>query len=604
MPLADDVQASQAIPADAGAAPAPAHAISFDERLQAAARRTPVTWALVAANVAMFAAMAIAHGRLFHFTSHALLTWGGGFAPRVFSGQWWRAGSYIFLHSDLAHLAGNLFFLLLIAPLVERLLGPVRFGLVYTFAGLGGGLLAMGSMPQGVVVGASAAVAGVYGALLGCCLRGPRSIPRRMVAQRAGLLLLYMAVSLLCEWLDVARQPVAHLGGFVFGLAAGLLCGHKLQPRAARWKLWRLAVVGAVCAGLISLTAWGVRDCTAKARTFYAQYALAKDREREVLGRFDDALRRWKQGQITSVEWKLLLEKTLVPALQEARSSSPGLKLTGDLAKLEKHPLSMQDYWSDQRAARGKPRAHDDRPLTIEEYGQAYSLLLKVRVDTWRALADDLPGNHVLVLRALLDERELELLCVALDDEVNEDNPLFRWFELRRTGRRPVEKEEAEPDGGILKNRGFENGLEGWTVVTIGPHPRFEFDTEVKREGRQALRVTAFQPTDTGYAQEVMLKPGHWYRFSGWVRTEGLDPRGAPVYGTFHVHARAVNDIIKKGPNFGGDTEWTNVSLTFQARGDGLTRICVFFVGFGQGTGKAWFDDLKLVELSDPKNGR
>jgi hypothetical protein len=42
------------------------------------------------------------------------------------------------------------------------------------------------------------------------------------------------------------------------------------------------------------------------------------------------------------------------------------------------------------------------------------------------------------------------------------------------------------------------------------------------------------------------------------------------------------------------------VWLTFQARGDGLTRIVLFFVGFGQGTGTAWFDDLRLVEVSQP----
>ncbi len=598
-PLVDNAQASQDISAKAAAAPAPARAISFDERLRSATRRTPVTWVLVATNVALFAAMAVIHGRLFHFTPHVLLTWGGGLAPRVFGEQWWRAGSHMFVHGNLAHLTSNLFFLLLIAPLVERLLGPSRFALVYLFAGLGGGLLAMGTMPQEVVVGASAAISGVYGALLGCCLRGPRSIPWRVIAQRAGLLLLFTVVSLLCEWLDVARQPAAHLGGFVFGLVAGLLCGHKLQPRAARWRLWRLAVVAAVFVALISLTAWGVHGCTAKARTYYAQYAPAKDRERELLGRFDDALLRWERGKITSAEWKQLLEKTLIPAMQDARSSG-GLKFP-DLADLEKHTLSMQDYWKDLRSTRGEPKAHDEKPLTIDEYGKAYSVLWKVRVDTWRALADDLPGNHALMLRALLDEHELQLLCAALDDEVNEDNPLFRWFELRRTGQRPLAKEAEEADQGLIKNQGFENGLEGWQVFNIGPRAGFEFDTDVAREGRQSLRVTVAHPTDTGCYQEIMLKLGHWYRLTGWVRTRGLDPHGAPVSGTFHVHARATNDFIVKGPNHGGDTEWTKVSLTFQARGDGLTRIVVYFVGFGAGTGTAWFDDLKLVELSEPK---
>jgi rhomboid protease GluP len=593
--LADEAQVSQVLAAEA----APDLVISYDEQLRLATRRTPVTWMLVAANVAAFAVMAISHGRLFHINPHVLLTWGGGIAPRVFGDQWWRAATYMFVHGDLAHLAGNLLFLLLIAPLVERLLGPWRFALAYLFAGLGGGLLAMGTMPQGVLVGASAAIAGVYGALLGCSLRGPRSIPWRMIAQRAGLLLLFTAVSLLCEWLDVARQPVAHLGGSVFGVAAGLLGGHRLQPRAARRRWWGLAVVVAVCVGLIGLTAWGVYRCTTKARSYYARYAPAKDRERELLGRFQDALHRWERGEITGAEWKQLLEKTLVPALQEARSSC-GLKFTGDLADLEKQPLSMQDYWKDLRATRGEPKSHDEKPLTIEEYGKAYSLLWKVRVDTWRALADDLPGNHALMLRAILDEHELNLLCLALDDEVNEDNLLFRWFELKRTGHHSGPKAAEEADQGLIKNRGFEDGLEGWSRNNDDPHIRIEFDTDIVREGRQALRVTAPHPADIGLYQEVLLKPGRWYRFSGWVRTRGLDPHGSSVYGTFHIHARAINDFIAKGPNHGSDTEWTKVSLTFQARGDGLTRICLFVVGFGRGTGTAWFDDLKVVEVSGP----
>jgi rhomboid protease GluP len=577
--------------------PAPVRAISFDERLRSATRRTPVTWALVAASVAWFAAMAVVHGRLFDFPPHVLLTWGGGLAPRVFGDQWWRAGSQMFVHVNLAHLAGNMFFLLLIAPLVERLLGPVRFALVYLFAGLGGGLLAMGTMPQGVVVGASAAITGVYGALLGCGLRGPRSIPWRAVTQRAGLVLLFTVVSLLCEWLDIAQQPVAHLGGFVFGLVAGLLCGHKLQPRAAHWKHWRLAVVAAVCAGLIGLAAWGVHACTAKARTYYAEYAPAKDRERELLGQFDDAFHRWKHGKITSAEWKQLLEKTLIPALQEARSSA-GFTFSGEDAELEKHNLSMQDYWKELRSTRDEPQAHDEKPLTIEEYGKALRLLWKLRVDTWRAVADDLLGNHALMLRAILDERELDLLCLALDDELNEDNPLHRWFELTRTGRSPVAKEEEGPDLGLIKNPGFANGLEGWfSPVTLG---QYGIDTAVAHEGRQALRVTASAPTDAAIGQEVKLKPGQWYRLTGWVRTRGLDPRGAGVYGTFHVHGRATNEVIAKGPNHKGDTEWTKVVIPFQARGDGLTRIVMFFVGFGAGTGTAWFDDLKLVEISEP----
>ena len=37
----------------------------------------------------------------------------------------------------------------------------------------------------------------------------------------------------------------------------------------------------------------------------------------------------------------------------------------------------------------------------------------------------------------------------------------------------------------------------------------------------------------------------------------------------------------------------------FESPADGRVRIAVFFVGFGKGTGTAWFDDLKLEEV-DP----
>ena len=101
-----------------------------------------------------------------------------------------------------------------------------------------------------------------------------------------------------------------------------------------------------------------------------------------------------------------------------------------------------------------------------------------------------------------------------------------------------------------------------------------------------------------------MLEPGQSYRLAGWVRTRGLQPHGSPVYGTFPVQLSKGQGTIASGTNHGGDTEWTEVTITFQAPASGRTRIVAFFVGFGKGTGTAWFDDLKLVELNDsPRYG-
>jgi rhomboid protease GluP len=414
------------------------------ELLKAATRRTPVTWVLVAANISLFAGMALMQQRLFDFSPHSLLTWGGGLAPRVFGTEWWRAASYMFVHGDLGHLASNMLFLLLIGPFVERLLGSVRFALVYLFAGIGGGLLSMGTSPQQVLVGASAAVFGIYGALLGCCLRGPRSIPWRMVGQRAGWLVAYTVVSLLSDWIDFTRQPMVHLGGFAFGLAGGLLCGHKLQPRAACWRLWRLGLVVATCASLIGLTACGASACCSKALEYYRAYAATKDRERELDGQFHDVLLQWEQGRLTSAQFSQALQSRLIPALQEMRASHD-LKFTGEHAEMEKHSFTMPEFWKVLRSKRGEVNERDEKPLTLKEYGDMYRFVCKVRVDTWRALADELNDRYPFAVRALLDNHELDMLASALDHEVNEDNPLYRWFERTRTGRRQDRGLEGVP---------------------------------------------------------------------------------------------------------------------------------------------------------------
>jgi len=150
-----------------------------------------------------------------------------------------------------------------------------------------------------------------------------------------------------------------------------------------------------------------------------------------------------------------------------------------------------------------------------------------------------------------------------------------------------------------LRNPGFEVDLTGWSLHIYGAKAHVEFDSKAVHGGRQSLRISSNERSDTALGQEVMLRPGRWYRFSGWVRTRGLEPHGAPVYGTFQIQHPGGRGVIAGGANHGGDTDWIETAICFQAPAGGRTRISVFFVGFGKGTGTAWFDDLKLQEI-DP----
>jgi alpha-N-arabinofuranosidase len=158
----------------------------------------------------------------------------------------------------------------------------------------------------------------------------------------------------------------------------------------------------------------------------------------------------------------------------------------------------------------------------------------------------------------------------------------------------------AEPPAASIRNGGFETGLDAWSPRLFGNAAQVEFDSAVRHEGKQALRFKAADPVDAALGQELRLQPRRWYRFSGWVRTRGLDPHGAPVYGTFQVQRPGGQGILATGANHQGDTDWTEVAIPFATPADGRVRLAVFFVGFGKGTGTAWFDDLRLepIDLS------
>ncbi len=162
----------------------------------------------------------------------------------------------------------------------------------------------------------------------------------------------------------------------------------------------------------------------------------------------------------------------------------------------------------------------------------------------------------------------------------------------------PASEERPQPPAG-LQNPGFEAAElhGGWTLHVYGAQPGLASDQTVVHQGRQALRVASETLSDTALGQEVQLRPGHWYRLSGWIRTEGLDPHGAPVFGTLQIQTPAGRGVIASGTNHGGTTDWTREMICFTPPGDGLTRISLFFVGYGKGTGTVWFDELSLEEI-------
>jgi membrane associated rhomboid family serine protease len=76
--------------------------------------------------------------------------------------------TYMFLHGDIVHLAGNMLFLWVFGDNVEDAVGHVRFLIFYVLCGIFAGVVHVIALPDSTVplIGASGAVAGVISAYL------------------------------------------------------------------------------------------------------------------------------------------------------------------------------------------------------------------------------------------------------------------------------------------------------------------------------------------------------------------------------------------------------------------------------------------------------
>ena len=90
-----------------------------------------VTYALFAVNVLVFLAMVVGGVSLGSPTGADLLKWGATYGPYTMNGGWWRLLSATFVHAGIIHLAFNMFVLLDLGVVAERLFGNWRFLLLY-----------------------------------------------------------------------------------------------------------------------------------------------------------------------------------------------------------------------------------------------------------------------------------------------------------------------------------------------------------------------------------------------------------------------------------------------------------------------------------------
>jgi rhomboid protease GluP len=160
-------------------------------------------------------------------TSISLIEYGAKVNFYLFTGEWWRFITPIFLHIGYIHIIMNSIALIFIGGITERLFGNIRFLMIYLFSGFAGTLASFVFSPA-ISAGASGAIFGCLGALLYFGFLHPQLFFRTIGYN----ILLVIALDLAFGFFVSGIDNAGHIGGLVGGfLAAGVLQLPKQRKR-------------------------------------------------------------------------------------------------------------------------------------------------------------------------------------------------------------------------------------------------------------------------------------------------------------------------------------------------------------------------------------
>jgi rhomboid protease GluP len=182
------------------------------------------------------------------------IRFGANNAAATTDGEWWRLVTCMFLHYGLVHLLLNAWALFQSGQLVERLFGRRLYLLVYFGSGLSGSIATLlWKGDRAWSAGASGAVFGVFGALLGYLLREKQGIPKGIFQPIFKSTLAFAGYNLVFGAIHPNIDNAAHLGGLAGGFVLGWLCALPpdvaVRARLAGPRAWTALAVIAVVVG-------------------------------------------------------------------------------------------------------------------------------------------------------------------------------------------------------------------------------------------------------------------------------------------------------------------------------------------------------------------
>jgi rhomboid protease GluP len=169
----------------------------------------------------------------------------------IFSGQWWRLLTSIFVHGDLFHAVSNACFLLLFGSIAEMFFQRASYIVLCLVAGIAGSMAQLIALsPRSYGYGASGVAFGLVGALWSA------SFVHRVASGSAVrkwsipfLLGIFIVLAFLPDWLHSRSFNTAHLAGLLTGMILGLVLPTRTTPAPVRRLVAIIAIAAVVFVG-------------------------------------------------------------------------------------------------------------------------------------------------------------------------------------------------------------------------------------------------------------------------------------------------------------------------------------------------------------------
>ncbi|MDB5813551.1 MAG: rhomboid family intrarane serine protease [Rhodocyclales bacterium] len=292
----------------------------FIDRLHARVERTWLSYALIGICVVVFIAELWQGRTWWTVRSDVLLAMGADFGPKVQSGESWRLLTAIFLHGNPLHIVLNMLALWQVGYFVERIFGRFGMALLFLVCGLMGSLASIWWRAQGLSVGASGAIFGLYGALLVWLIRRRHEVPLGIFKQLRSGTLGFIVYSLFAGVALPGIDNAAHLGGLLGGMLLGSGMAPPLgKPARQQWRqrtTWLALLAVLACAGWL----WHSVPQVAVAWQQHAEFSqVVHDfalHDAQLEQQVQSLMRQMQAHQLRQADAARMLDEELLPGWQ------------------------------------------------------------------------------------------------------------------------------------------------------------------------------------------------------------------------------------------------------------------------------------------------